>query len=157
MESEKIQILAYRPEFAPYFERFNKAWLERWFHVEAVDAYVLENPEEAILNKGGHILFAELDTRIIGTVALKKEEEGVYEMTKMAVDEKYRGLSAGKLLCRAAIEKAREIQAKRLYLYSNTILANAIELYRQMGFREIPAEKNIYARSDIMMEYFFED
>lgn len=153
MHADTIQILEYRPEFAPYFERFNKAWLEQYFKIEPIDAYVLENPEEAIIRDGGCILFAELDASVIGTVALKKQEDGIYEMTKMAVDEKYRGRGAGKRLCRAAVERAQDMGAHRLFLYSNTILANAIALYRSTGFREIPIEKAVYGRSDIMMEY----
>jgi len=153
MSAETIQILDYRPEFASCFERFNRAWLERYFRVEDIDARVLGNPEEYIIGPGGCVLFAALDDRIIGTVALKKVDEGIYEMTKMAVDEKYRGLGAGKILCTAALQRAAEMNARKVILYSNTLLANAIGIYRKMGFREIPLEKGLYERADIMMEY----
>lgn len=153
MSAETIQILDYRPQFAPYFERFNRAWLEQYFRVEDIDARVLGNPETYILAPGGCILFAAADTRIIGTVALKKVDEGIYEMTKMAVDGKYRGMGAGKILCAAALQRAAEMKAHKVILYSNTLLANAIGIYRKLGFREIPLEKGLYERADIMMEY----
>lgn len=150
-----IRIVPYRPEYAIYFERFNKAWLEEYFEVEPIDKYVLENPEEAILKPGGRILFAECEGKILGTVALKPVENGIYELTKMAVDKQSRGLGAGKLLCKAAIEEAQRLHAHTLILYSQTQLENAIAIYRKMGFQELTLEKGIYERADIKMGISF--
>lgn len=147
-----VTILPYRKEYQVYFERFNKAWLEAYFKVEPIDAYVLENPEEAILEKGGTILFAAWQDNIVGTVALKYMEPGVYELTKMAVDEQYRGIGAGKQLCAAAVEKARELGAHTVILYSQTGLKAAIGIYRQLGFTELPLEPGKYERADIKMQ-----
>lgn len=146
-----LTILPYRPELQVHFERLNKAWLEAYFKVEPIDAYVLGNPEEAILKEGGAILFAAYDDKIVGTVALKYIEPGLYELTKMAVDETYRGLGAGKAICTAAIDKARELGATKVLLYSQTGLQAAIGIYRKLGFIEIPLEKGKYERADIKM------
>ncbi|WP_118975003.1 GNAT family N-acetyltransferase [Taibaiella koreensis] len=147
-----ITIQSYRKEYQPYFERLNIAWLEAYFKVEPIDAYVLGNPEEAILNEGGAILFAAIDQQIIGTVALKYMEPGVYELTKMAVDESFRGNGAGKILCAAAIDKGRELGAHKIILYSQTGLKAAIGIYRQLGFTELPLEPGKYERADIKMQ-----
>jgi ribosomal protein S18 acetylase RimI-like enzyme len=147
-----VTIQDYRPEYQPYFEQLNKAWLEEYFTVEPIDRWVLEHPEEAILKEGGRIYFAGLEGEIIGTVALKRVGPEVFELTKMAVDKAYQGRGAGKLLCRTAIEKAKELGAHRLILYSQTSLAAAIGIYREIGFREIPLEPGKYARADIKME-----
>jgi ribosomal protein S18 acetylase RimI-like enzyme len=149
--SEPISIVPYKPEYAVYFDRYNKDWLEEYFEVEPVDKYVLENPEEAILQHGGKILFAVHQNRIVGTVALKFVKSGVYELTKMAVAREFRGQGAGKILCRAAIEEAKRLGAHRLILYSQTSLANAIGIYRKMGFMELPLESGVYKRADIKM------
>lgn len=146
-------MIEYRPEYQPHFERLNRAWLEEYFSVEAVDRRVLEHPDEAILNNGGRIFFAEIDGNIIGTVALRWLSPGVLELTKMAVDKNYRGLGAGKALCRHAIQQARLMNAGRLILYSQTILGAALHIYRQCGFHDIPLERGIYARADVMMEF----
>lgn len=151
----KLQLIDYKPEYQPYFERFNKAWLEEFFTVEPLDKWVLEHPDEAILKDGGKIYFAVSDSAIIGTVALRFIEEGVYEMTKMAVDKSYQGGGAGQFLCRSAIEKAQEMGMRKLILYSNRVLGNAIHIYRKMGFSEIPVVPGTYKRSDIMMEINF--
>ncbi|CAN5727310.1 hypothetical protein BH24BAC1_BH24BAC1_06350 [soil metagenome] len=147
-----FQIIDYRPEYQPYFERFNKAWLEEYFVVEPIDEWVLGQPEEAVLKEGGRIYFAQYAGNIIGTMALKLVEPGVLELTKMAVDKPYQGLGAGRFLCQTAISKAREHGAHKLLLYSHTSLAPALGIYRCLGFREVPLERGKYARADIMME-----
>ena len=151
----ELQLIDYKPEYQPYFEKFNKAWLEEFFVVEPLDKFVLENPEEALLKPGGKIYFAQADNQIIGTVALRYIEPGVYEMTKMAVDKAYHGGGAGQFLCISCIEKARDMGMDRLILFSNRVLKNAIHIYRKTGFVEIPVEPGTYGRADIMMEIDF--
>ncbi|HET6225696.1 MAG TPA: GNAT family N-acetyltransferase [Bacteroidia bacterium] len=148
---ENTRIIPFKPEYAVYFDQFNKSWLEEYFVVEPIDKYVLENPEEAILKPGGSILFAEHENQIIGTVALKLTKPGVYELTKMAVDKKLRGHGAGKLLCEAAIKEAKKLKANELILYSQRELANAIAIYKKMGFVELPLEQGVYKRANIKM------
>lgn len=148
-----IEIIEYQSTYQPSFERLNKAWLETYFTVEPIDRYVLEQPEEAILKPGGVIMLARYGNEIIGTVALKVVEPGIYEMTKMSVDEAYQGLGAGKKLCAAAIAKAKEINAKRLLLYTTSVLETAISIYRKQGFVDIPLEPGVYERANVKMEY----
>ncbi|MDB5003344.1 MAG: family N-acetyltransferase [Mucilaginibacter sp.] len=151
----QLKLIDYELKYQPYFEKFNKAWLEEYFTVEAFDKYVLENPDEAIIKAGGKIYFAKAGETIIGTVGLRFIEDGVFELTKMAVDKNYRGGGAGKFLCQAGIDKAREMGLKRLILYSNRRLENAIHIYHKLGFTEIPVLPGTYERSDIMMEIIF--
>jgi N-acetylglutamate synthase-like GNAT family acetyltransferase len=151
MDVMQLSILEYKPEYQPWFEKFNRDWIEKYFWMEPIDFAVLQNPEEHIIKKGGAILMANCDKEMAGTVALKYVEPGVYEFTKMAVDEKFRGQKIGLLLSEAAIIKARELGAKKIILYSNTVLAPAISLYRKLGFKEVPVDA-VYKRSDIKME-----
>ncbi|MEH6304907.1 GNAT family N-acetyltransferase [Olivibacter sp. CPCC 100613] len=148
----EITISYYKPDKQVFFEKFNKAWLNRYFTVEPIDKYVLEHPEEAILQEGGEILFAAYNGLIVGTVALKKVSDGIMELTKMAVDEPYQGLGIGKVLCTHAIEKARELKAKKLILYSQSILQSALAVYRKHGFYDVPVDNTKYKRADVMME-----
>jgi ribosomal protein S18 acetylase RimI-like enzyme len=148
----KIRIIDYRPEHQPCFENFNRAWIEKYFRLEEIDKYVLQNPQEALLDKGGAILMASYQGVIAGTVALRKMNETVYEFTKMAVDEPYRRRGIAEALSYAAFEKARQLGALKVILYSQTGLVPAITMYRKLGFREVPVEAGIYERSDIKME-----
>ena len=151
MDVMELTIHEYKPEFQPWFEKFNRDWIEKYFWMEPIDVAVLQHPDEHILNKGGAILMASCDKQMAGTVALKYVEPGVFEFTKMAVDEKFRGQHIGLLLSEAAIIKAREMGAIKIILYSNTLLAPAISLYRRLGFKEVPLDA-VYKRSDIKME-----
>lgn len=147
-----IRILPYQPQYQPYYEKLNKAWIEEFFTIEPIDSQVLENPEESILSKGGAIFFAEYQGRIIGTAALKLNEPGVLELTKMAVAREYQGLGAGKLLCKTAIQQAAEKGAEKLVLYTHSSLQTAIAIYKKLGFQEVPVEPGKYARADVKME-----
>ena len=146
-----VCILEYSTMHQPDFERLNRNWIEKYFWMEAVDHEVLGEPEEHIIHKGGSIFMAQFENEIVGTVALKFVETGVYEFTKMAVDEKYQGLKIGKQLAETAIQKAKEKKANKIILYSNTKLITAITLYRKLGFKEISVD-GPYKRSDIKME-----
>jgi hypothetical protein len=94
----------------------------------------------------------------VGTVALKKEGDYLYELCKMAVDENFRGHHAGLILGEAALQKARSLGAKKVVLYSQTTFNNgiAINLYKKMGFKEVELEKGGYERCNIKMVYDFE-
>ena len=130
-----VAILDYRPELAPDFERLNREWLEALFRVEDVDAKVLADPGRYVIEPGGHILLASLGDEVVGTVALKHEGGGRYELTKMAVTRSAQGRGVGRLLARAAIERYREIGGRELYLESHSSLAPALRLYESIGFR----------------------
>ena len=149
---DKIEIVSYQPLHQPYFEAFNKAWIEKYFWLEDIDKYVLQHPEEAILAKGGAILMATCNGSVAGAVALKKVNEDVYELTKMAVDEQFRRKGIAEALSYAAFDKAKSVGVKKLVLYSQTTLVPAITMYRKLGFVEVPKEEGVYARADIKME-----
>jgi N-acetylglutamate synthase-like GNAT family acetyltransferase len=146
-----LELLDYQDVHQPLFERFNRDWIEKYFWMEPVDFDVLKNPKDHILGKGGKIIMAAWENKIAGTVALKFVEPGVYEFTKMAVDHEYRGKKIGQALADAAIKKARSLGARKIILYSNTVLEPAIALYRKIGFKEVPVD-GTYERSDIKME-----
>lgn len=151
MESSVLEIIDYQPEHQPWFEQLNRSWIERYFWMEPIDFEVLQKPEIHILRNKGKIFMARYQNTIVGTVALKFVEKGLYEFTKMAVDDKYQGLKIGRALAEAAIENAKQENAEAIILYSNTALKNAIELYRKLGFVEVPLD-GPYERSDIKMK-----
>ena len=151
MESPVLEIIDYQPEHQPWFEKFNRHWIERYFWMEPIDVEVLQHPESHILDKGGSIFMATWQKELAGTVALKFVEKGVYEFTKMAVEERFQGKKIGKALAEAAIERAKKAGARKIILYSSTKLDTALGLYKKLGFREIPVD-GPYQRSDIKME-----
>jgi ribosomal protein S18 acetylase RimI-like enzyme len=149
--SNLISIVDYRPEHQPYFEKFNRAWIEAWFEMEPVDEWVLTNPDKAILETGGAILMALYNGEVAGTVGLRKVEEDTYEFTKMAVDEKFRRKGIAEAISYASFIKAKELGAKQVILYSNTKNAGAIKLYEKIGFRHLEVEPGVYKRANVKM------
>lgn len=147
-----IHIMDYKAEHAYHFGRLNKAWIEKYFFLEDLDKWVLQNPHEAILAKGGAILMATYDGVVAGTVALMKVSEEEYEFSKMAVDEAYQRRGIAEALSYAAFDRARALGARKISLYSQTSLVPAIRLYRKLGFVEVPMDHQLYKRADIKME-----
>ena len=149
----KIEIIPFRQEYAKDFKELNFAWLEKYFWVEPHDEEVLGKPDKYILQPGGNIFFVKAGDEIIGTVALMKMEEGVFELTKMAITPLYQGQQLGQKLMDHTIEYARKQDWKHLIIYSNRKLENAIYIYKKYGFEEIPIEQNNpYSRGDIKMK-----
>lgn len=149
-----IRIVDFAPQWRADFARLNLEWLERWFAVEPIDREVLGDPETHLLAGGGRILFAiDRDDRAVGTVALKCEGDGVYELTKMAVDSAQRGGGIGRLLMLGVLDEFRALQGRELFLESSTKLAPALKLYESVGFRHYPAPRpgSHYARADVYM------
>ncbi|MBU6206247.1 MAG: GNAT family N-acetyltransferase [Alphaproteobacteria bacterium] len=130
-----LRIVEYRDELAPLFYAINAQWIERMFTLEQTDIDVLESPRARIIEPGGAILFVEAEgLGIVGTCALQKTGPDQYELTKMGVLESARGLKAGEFLLQAMIARARELQAKRLYLLTHHDCQAAIHLYEKNGF-----------------------
>ena len=154
MPAAAIRIVDYDPRWRADFARLNIEWLERWFVVEPVDREVLSDPETHILADGGRVLFAvDGDDRAVGTVALKHEGDGVYELTKMAVDPGQRGSGIGRQLMQRALEVFAEAGGRELFLESSRQLAPALQLYESVGFVHHPAPRpgSHYARADVYM------
>ena len=148
-----ITIIPYSNKYKDDIKSLNYEWLEKYFFVEPLDVIQLSDPQGEILDKCGHIYYALYNNEVIGTSTLLKINDSEYELAKMAVTEKYKGIGAGKLLMEHCLNEAEKLKAKKLILYSNTKLKTAINIYRKYGFTEIPPDPEVhYARSDIKMQ-----
>ncbi len=152
-----IEILEFDNKYSQDFYNLNIEWLKAFFVVEPYDEEVLSKPNTYIIDKGGHIFFAKLNDKVVGTVALMPtENKGIYELTKMAVSPEHRGLKIGQKLMQHCISFAKSNSFKGLMLYSSTKLENALYIYRKYGFVDIPVEPDSpYIRSDVKMELNF--
>ncbi|HLI76065.1 MAG TPA: GNAT family N-acetyltransferase, partial [Acidobacteriaceae bacterium] len=107
-----------------------------------------------ILGKGGHIYLASAGHSPVGCVALLPMGDGVFELSKMAVTPAMRGRGIGRRLLQHAIEAARLLGGRALFLGSSTRLPDAIHLYEAVGFRHLAAEEIpdlAYSRADVFM------
>lgn len=157
-EDAPLSIVEFSDELAGDFYRINAEWIETMFAMEENDRRVLEDPRGTIVDRGGIVLFVRApDLGIIGTCALRRSEEGCYELTKMGVLASARGRKAGDFLLAHILERAREMRMKRLYLLTNTACAAAIHLYEKFGFEHDAEIMRLYgqryARSNVAMSF----
>ncbi|MBC6991836.1 GNAT family N-acetyltransferase [Hymenobacter sp. BT491] len=145
------EIILYRPEHQPAFRALNHEWITHYFQLEEPDNRMLDDPQGYILDQGGHIFMASYQGQLVGTCALLRETDAVFELAKMAVTPSAQGLGIGRLLGEAAIAKARALGIRQLELLSNRRLSPALALYRKLGFVEAPLPASEYQRADIRM------
>lgn len=156
-ESSKVKIVNFKAKYQSAFKDLNKEWISTYFKMEEADYTALDNPKKYIIDNGGCVLMALYNEEPVGTCALIKMNDPVYdfELAKMAVAPKVHGISIGWLLGQAIIEKAKSLGASSIYLESNTILKPAISLYYKLGFQKIAGHPTPYERCNIQMELIF--
>src|SRR6476646_9069890 len=138
-----IEIIDYSGEYANDFRELNLEWLEKYNLTESHDLEVINHPTETILDKGGFIFLAS-------------EGDSTYELVKMTVAPAFRGQGISKMLIEKCLDKARELKAKKIFLYSNSQLQTAISLYKKYGFVHVDASNSPLVPADIKMELTFE-
>ncbi len=145
-------IISYKPEHHEAFRRINLEWLDRYKLTESHDLQVLDDPQGTIIDRGGFIWIATVGGEAIGSAALMKQNEDVYELAKMGITPAYRGRGISKLLIEECLAKARQLNARKLILFSNHQLERAIGLYEQYGFRYVELTDAPFETADIRME-----
>ncbi|WP_242109473.1 bifunctional helix-turn-helix transcriptional regulator/GNAT family N-acetyltransferase [Luteimonas aquatica] len=151
----QVRVVPFAPALREHFYRLNAEWLSKYYRIEPIDHAVLSEPEQHILGPGGTILFALLGDEVVGTCALLQEAPGVYELTKMAVTERHRGLGIGRRLMDGMIAEYKRLGGHTLFLESHSALRPALRLYETVGFELQPGVKpgSHYQRADVYMIY----
>ena len=152
----QIRIVDFEPQHHDAFRTLNEAWITKYFALEPSDRAMLDAPGDYVLRKGGAILVALTGEKVVGVCALLAAGAETFELAKMAVSDAAQGRGVGTALGRAAIDRARSLGARRLFLESNTSLAPAMALYAKLGFRKIDAGPSPYCRCNIQMELTFD-
>ena len=147
-----VTIIPYSPQHQAAFKQINIDWITDLFAVEVHDLEQLDHPELHILPNDGEILLAQKGDTILGTVAIIRTGPDEFELAKMGVAKEARGLGIGRLLCKAAVDYARNKGARRVWLESNKKAAAAVQLYESVGFVHIPLRDSPYTRADVHME-----
>ena len=147
-----ITIIEYTDQYHDDFRELNLEWLDKYNLTEEADLMVLNDPKGTILDNGGYIWLAIAGNKAIGSSAFIKEHEGEYELAKMAVTAEYRGKGISKMLIETCLDKAKEIGAKKLLLFSNHQLQTALKLYEKYGFYHVAVENSPFETADVKME-----
>lgn len=158
LRPDSLAVREWSDDLAQAFHDINEEWISSMFSLEKKDREILSKPRETIIDPGGHIFFVESkELGVVGTCALMKVDDGVFEVTKMGVLAKARGRGAGELVLQTALARASTMGMKTLYLLTNAKCVAAIKLYEKLGFvhdadimRRCGAD---YARCDVAMLY----
>jgi GNAT superfamily N-acetyltransferase len=147
-----IEIIAYHDALYEAFRKLNLEWLNKYNLLEEADMVVLDDPQGMILDTGGFIYLAKAGDEIVGTAALVHEGYNTYELAKMSVTEKWQGKGISKLLIEACLQKAEELGAEKIELFSNHQLKSALKLYEKYGFVHVEMKDSPFVTADIKME-----
>jgi len=134
------------------FIQLNEEWILKYFTLEETDKKLASNPSK-IIDDHGYIFSLIQNKKVLGVCALFNEGNGVFELARMAVSPPHQGKGYGKALMEACLYKSQAVNAKRVYLVSNTKLKSAIALYKKYGFVTIQTGQHpVYSRANIVME-----
>lgn len=107
----------------------------------------LNDIEANYIERGGAFEVLETESgEMLGTVGLFPVDEQTIELRKMYFDKKLRGRGYGKKTLQRMIEKARALGFAQIYLETNSVLKEAIALYKKYGFE--PVDEKHAARCD---------
>jgi ribosomal protein S18 acetylase RimI-like enzyme len=87
---------------------------------------------------GGAFLIAQIFGEPAGCGALRTLAPGIGEIKRMWVSPEVRGLGVGRRLLETLELTARERNLRAVRLDTHSSLAEALQLYRSSGYREIP-------------------
>ena len=150
-----VQIRRNDPAALPRFAALNAEWIRQYHHMEESDKLMVAQPEIYTQN-GNHVFSAHIDGKVAGACALKKHDDGRYELTKMAVDTAFRGNGVGQHLMTVVEAYAKEdLGLDYLFLLSNTKNEAALRLYARNGWTvNHEGPHPVYARANIGMEKY---
>ena len=119
---------------AAYAAELQQRFAGGWDPARSIPA----DPEDLVLPRG-LLLLAELDGEAVGCGALKLHGPAPAEIKRMWVAPSVRGLGIARRLLERLEASAAEHGASLARLETNGSLVEAIALYRQSGYREVPA------------------
>jgi len=83
----------------------------------------------------GKTLLAMRGGQICGGVAYRKLSDGICEMKRLFVLDRFRGNGTGRRLCEAIIASAKDDGFQLMRLDTGNLLTEAIGMYQSIGFR----------------------
>ena len=85
----------------------------------------------------GVLLLARVDGAAAGCVAAHRWADGVCEMKRLFVRDRFRGSGCGRVLVERVVDWARQAGYARIRLDTLPVMDQAQRLYDRIGFREI--------------------
>jgi putative acetyltransferase len=97
----------------------------------------LADIEGSYFSRGGAFyVYEDSEGAVVGSTGLYPMEEKTCELRKMYLHPEMRGLGLGKKLLEFSLDEARNRGFRRVVLETASVLQEAVQLYRDYGFRE---------------------
>lgn len=122
-------LIAGDPEFRKYLDKQN--YEEEVRHLEIKYGWPC-----------GRLYLARWDGEVAGCIGLRKIDQHNCEMKRLYVRPEFQGKGIGRALAEKVIADAREIGYSNMLLDTLPFLQTAIDMYKSMGFYEIPSYNN---------------
>jgi len=161
--NDNLQILPafeYRQQIADLFGEYTRTLID--LDAEFADYLSLQNYDDEVANlehkyapPAGALYIALIDGEAAGCVGIKKINDTDCELKRLYVRPRYRGRGLGSTLTRLAIQRAKEIGYKAMFLDTLPGLQSAVKMYKGLGFEEIasyngsPMTNLIYLRLNL--------
>jgi GNAT superfamily N-acetyltransferase len=122
------------------------AWLrsryeqDSWFIAEVLDKQSLPSELQSLSTMygapNGRAFVAVCDNEVRGCGAYRRLADGICEMKRVFVPERFQGAGIGRRLCSALIAAAREDGFRLMRLDTGSLMKEAITMYQSFGFKE---------------------
>lgn len=115
----------------------------------------VDRPEEKYGQPGCRLYLVEADGTPVGCIAMRKLDETRCEMKRLYIRPAYRGKGIARRLVKMLLADARKDGYEAMVLDTFPFLRQAIHLYRDLGFYEIPSynyspmDTTIYMQKDL--------
>lgn len=154
MERMQMRIVPYSPQYRKDFVEMNTAWITDMFSVEPGDLEEFSGIESSLASDGQIFFALSDDGTAMACCMIAPRNDGDWEIMKFAARDEYAGQGAGSACLQACLDYARGKSVRRIVIVSNRRCTHAVHLYRKLGFREIPVDKERFPfeRADIAFE-----
>jgi GNAT superfamily N-acetyltransferase len=114
----------------------------------------LRAPATAYAEAAGTMWVAELSGEVVACAGVKPSGAEAVELKNLYVSAKARRQGLGELLTGQVEDEARSRGARRVGLWSDTRFTDAHRLYERLGYRRLPATRELHDQS-ATVEYAF--
>ena len=127
---------------------------------EAQVEYMIEkflSPDAIVeqINSGYEYFLFSYDYTFAGFAAIEERGEELF-LSKLYVDEEFRGKGIGKYMFQKFIEIAKMRNLKKIWLTCNRNNTNSIAFYEHLGFKKVREEVTDIGNGFVMDDFIFE-
>jgi DNA-binding MarR family transcriptional regulator/N-acetylglutamate synthase-like GNAT family acetyltransferase len=135
-DQSKVTIRSFRAGDVGYVAHLHGILYDKTYKFGPMfEYYVMKGLAEFMINSdGGELWIAEVNRKIVGSIAITKSNDTVAQLRWFVLDENYQGLGIGKKLMETAINFCHNQGYQHVFLWTVSILETARYLYKKYNF-----------------------